>query len=423
MNTDKKTLVIGGGLIGTATLYALARRGMPAILIEAHDDLAMETSFANGAMLTASMPDPWNSPGVGGHLLTSLLDPHSAMKLRLKAIPDLMVWGLKFLRNSVPSRHRAATLANYLLAAYSVRITSQWQTDLSLQYDASDLGTMKVFDSTAAMDGPLSIAQTLNDHGLRFEVLDRADTIAEEPALAPVAERIAGALRFPDDTSGDARKFVLAVAEKARALGAEIRTGLPVTALRTANGRISGVDTPEGPIDAERVVLAAGTLAPRLARPLGVRLPIKPAKGYSVTYAMPEGPAPLPRLPVIDDAMHAVVVPVGDRIRAAGTAEFCGFDRRVDPTRIDNLDRLLAHMYPALAERLDPATAQPWTNFRPMSADGMAFIGPSAVDGLWINGGHGHLGWTMAAGSGALLADMITGKPPEIDPTPYRVGR
>jgi D-amino-acid dehydrogenase len=418
---SKSAIVIGGGVIGVSSGLELVRRGYAVTIVDAREGAGLETSFANGGLLTASMPDPWNAPGVHKHLFASLFDPSSAMKLRPHVIPGLAFWGLRFLGNASKDRHFAATVANYRLAKVSLDATRALREELGLRYDASDGGTMKVFRDAGALEQSRRFTAQLVPEGLRFETLDRDGAIAAEPQLAAIRDKLVGALKFPDDASGDAYLFTKASADAFVAAGGQFRTGARVERILVENGRATGVAVGGETLGADLIVLAAGNRTPALARPLGISVPIAPAKGYSLTFQPPA--AVRPSIPIIDDAMHAGVTPLGDRLRVAGTAEFTGFDTRIDPARVDNLAHLLGEIYPRAAETLDRSTATAWTALRPMSADGRPFIGATKVDGLWINGGHGHLGWTCAVGSARLLADLLEGRPTAIDPTPYRVQR
>lgn len=416
------TVIVGGGLAGVTSAWELGRRGVPVLLLDAHPQLSMGASFANGGMLTASMSDPWNGPGAFQALVGSLFDPYAALKLRLHALPSLTGWGLKFLANSTRDKHALATRNAYRLARRSLELTDQLGRELNIAYDAASKGTLKVFATRAAAEGPIALAERLRADGLRFEVLDRAGVIAVEPELEQGSENFACGLYYPDDASGDARAFTLGLADKARQAGVRIMTETRVKRILVEGGRISGVMTDREAISATRVVIASGTASPALTRPLGVGLAIKPAKGYSVTIPT-EGWSDRPGLAVVDDVMHAAIAPIGDVIRLAGTAEFAGVDRTLDLQRIDNLHRIFARLYPHLAAGVDPAKVRPWTELRPMSADGLPFIGPAGPDGLWINAGHGHLGWTLAAGSAELLADLVTGAPPALEARPFRADR
>jgi D-amino-acid dehydrogenase len=411
----KRAVIVGGGLIGVATLYELASRGVEAVLLESGPELASGASFANGGMLTPSMPDPWNAPGVWRHLLASLADPYSAMKLRVSAIPGLMHWGFQFLAHSAPRRHAAAMRDNHRLATYSAAATLDLCRTLDLRFDLGDSGTLKVFSSARAFDDALGMCAALEPQGLAFERLTVAGVIEREPQLADAAHQFIGGIHFPADRCGDARQFTLCLAGRATTAGASVRLGTAAAKLIREGGRVIGVRTQSGEDFIGEVVLAAGVAAPDLARDLGFDLPIAPAKGYSVTFPADALGNALPRCAVIDDAMHAAVAPIGRRLRVVGTAEFAGRDARVTPERLEPLYALLDRLYPRLSAQLDRRAALAWAGLRPMSADGRPMIGRSPAPGLWLNCGHGHLGWTMAVGSARLLAQTMVGSAPDID--------
>jgi len=421
--SDRKILVIGAGLIGVTTAYELVARGEDVELIDTREGVALEASFANGAMLTASMPEPWNGPGVHKHLIASLFDARSPMKLHVSALPSLLSWGIRFLYNSSEELHWAAARANYALASYSIRSTRDLRERLQLPYAAFTVGTMKVFRHGPAMERPTAFARMLAHDGLRYRVLDRDAATEVEPQLAPVRDAIAGALYFPDDEGGDAHLFCRQLADRFVAAGGQLRTGARVERIVTGRGQVAGAETTQGRIETRRVVVAAGHQTPDLLRALGLYLPIQPVKGYSVTIDLPGLAERSPRIPVIDDAAHAAVVPVGSRLRCAGIAEFAGTDRTIDGRRIDGLFNLMTRLYPRITEGVDRRSARPWTGLRPISSDGVPFVGPTRIPGLYVNAGHGHLGWTLAVGSARLLADMLQDSPTAIDPHSYRATR
>ena len=391
-------------------------------MFEAREGVALETSCANGSLLTPAMSDPWNAPGVYRLLAASLFDPSSPMKLHPAAIPSLLKWGVRFLRNSTLARYRAATRSNYRLARYSVERTRELRDRLGLQYDAAAVGSMKLFRCRASFERSLALARLLEPLGLRCEVLDRDGAVSMEPALLSIREQIVSALRFPDDECGDARKFCEALAQVLPLTGGTLLTGTRVSALAVENGRAIGVITDKGLHRAAAVVAAAGNATPRLVRPLGISLAIRPVKGYTVTIdaSRVEG---RPLIPVIDDDSHAAVVPIGTRLRVAGTAEFAGMDTTLREERIAALHTLLATVYPAIAQSIDHANVEKWAALRPVSADGLPFIGATRVRNLFVNAGHGHLGWTLAVGSAHLVADAITGERSAIDPAAYCANR
>jgi len=418
----KDVIVIGAGLAGVSAAWALRQKGFNVSVLDARDGPALETSFANAGALTPSEPEPWNAPGVFWDLVKSLFDPHAAMKLRLAPLPGLVGWGLRFLRNSTRKRYEAAARANFALSLYSLKQTQSVRDTLGLEFDNACTGTLKVFQSQDRLEKAAADAARLSDMGLEFRILDREETLELEPQLEPVADRLVGSIHYPLDESGDAHAFTKALAAKCQAAGVEFEWECPVVGLMDRAGKIIGVFTETEEILADAVVVASGQSSWKLLEHLGLHLPVRPVKGYSLTLDMRELNT-RPGIPVVDDAMHAIVTPMGDRLRVAGTAEIAGEDRALTPERIDNLKHLVAGIYPELAGPLFERDIQPWTGLRPMSADGRPFIGETRARGLWLTTGHGHLGWTQAMGSAALLADLIAGETPAIDPTPYAANR
>ena len=414
-------IVVGGGIIGVTSAYELASRGYRTALVEAREGVALETSHANGALLTPSMCAPWNAPGICRSLAASLFSPHATMKLRLSALPSLAGWGVRFLRNSSRTRHAAATRASFVLAKYSVERTRELRERLGLCYDVSTRGTIKVFRDPSALEESFRLASMLEPLGLRFELLGCHATVHAEPALAEIADQIAGSLRFPEDESGDTHKFCEGLVASFERRGGVVNRGTRVLALLIERGIVTGVRLKDRVMSADRVVVAAGNAAADLAGRVGVRLPIRPVKGYTVTFDSVTGE--MPTVPVIDDGLHAAVVPLGTRLRVAGTAEFAGPDLHVQTEGVQNLLNLLQAIYPRIAARLDPASGRRWAGLRPMSADGLPFIGATGIPGLYVNSGHGHLGWTQAVGSAHVLADAMMDRSTDIDSSPYRAAR
>lgn len=415
-------IVIGGGVVGTSTFYHLSRLGLSPILVDASDDLAAETSFANGGLLTPSMPEPWNGPGVGGHLFSSLFDAKSPMKVRLWSLPAMIPWGLRFLKHSSRRSHQRAVIANFNLAYRSARITRDIVQDQGITCDMRASGTIKTFSSPRALQEALQNAAVLNRLGLEYEPLSAKGVIDLEPELTAIQDRISGAIYYKGDSVGDARKFTHAISDVALELGGTILKTTRVKNIKVRHGAVIGVETDQGYLEATDVVVAAGNASPSLVRPHGVRIHMNPAKGYSITLSMQNWTS-RPKIPVIDDKMHAAVTPIGDRMRIAGTAEFVGNNLKLDSRRIENLHDVFSKVYPELASQSGRTDCSAWTGLRPMSADGLPYVGPAGPRGLWVNTGHGHLGWTMAMGSAEMIAYMMMGETPEVDPAPYSAHR
>jgi D-amino-acid dehydrogenase len=414
--TSDLTIIIGGGLAGVTSFYELSARDMPCLLLDGESAVARGTSFANGGGLHPSLPDPWNHPGIGRHLFASLFRRDAAVKLHVRQVPKLFGWGTSFIRHSRRSAYEAITRANFQLAEYSTRQTQALQQFLNLDYDAAAPGTLKLLRSDHARDEALRLADILAEDGLAYEEMDRAAVLACEPSLKGAADLI-GALRFAGDGIGDARRFCEGLAAAAIARGGEMRLNSKVEHLLIEHGRVCGVRLRDEEIRGN-VVLAAGVAARQLAQKLGLNLPIQPAKGYSLTLDG-AGQDDCPKHLLVDPKPHIGITPLGSRLRILGMAEFNGFDRTIDPQRLAQLRRFFTDLLPHLAERLDWEKAEGWTGLRPMSADGRPFIGQSAIEGLWLNCGHGHLGWTKAVGSARILADAMTGRETEINAAPF----
>lgn len=409
-----RIVVIGAGVMGTTTAYFLAEAGHQVTVVDRAPEPAAECSFANGAMLHASHTEPWNSPAAIGQLLRWIGREDSPLLLRPSQIPSLVGWGLGFLRHSLPARHRASTLVNTRLAVYSQQVLDQLLSRLSLDFDHRPCGILKVFRSAAELDAAARVSELIASRGVRFELVDAARMVELEPAFAPVRDQLEGGIFYPDDAVGDTQAFTAALARRARELGAEFRMDTVVRGLNLGPQGVGEALTEAGPLAAERFVLAAGAQAGRLARPLGLRLPIRPVKGYSAT--LPRAGLPgAPVQPYIDDARKVVVTPLGEQLRLAGTAEFAGFDDAVNERRVGTVMRQALELLPEYRAAVAGTAPTPWACLRPMTVDGPPILGPTRLPNLFLNAGSGHLGWTFAAGAGRLVADLVIGREPELD--------
>src|SRR5579864_604894 len=414
-------IVVGGGLAGLSSAWALAESGYTVRVLERREDVALETSFANGGILTPSMPDPWNSPGVHWQLLRWLGREDAPMLLRPGAIPHYFTWGLRFLAGSAPRSYHAAMQANFRLCALSLERLRTWRTALALEYAMGEAGTLEIYRDRRSFDQAVEEGRGLAPLGLVSRVLDPAETVRLEPLLDETRASFVGALHFPADESGDAWLFCRELRKRLETRGVAIEVGTTVSAVRVARGRVAGVETRAGFLSGERVVIASGPWSTALLAACGVRVHVRPVKGYSLS--IPIDPAQGPRHALADDSLHAVMTPLGPILRLAGTAEFSGWDFKLRAGRVRPLWKLLATLSPTLSRAVDPAAARPWCGLRPMSADGKPYIGATPIAGLYANTGHGHLGWTQAAGSATLLAQLMTGQPTSIDARPFALVR
>lgn len=417
-----RVVIVGAGLAGVTSAYFLARAGADVTVLDQEGDVAGGASYANGGMLTPSMADPWNTPGIHWQILKSLMGRPSPILLRPRAVPSALRWGLAFLRHSTARRYEASLQRNLSLATYSLRVLRQLRDETGIAYDARTNGTIKLFRSAPAFERCQLTISHLRRLGVELQPLSKDAVLRLEPGLADIAPVIAGGIYCPGDESGDARLFCQGLARRASELGVKFAMGHRVTGFRREGAGIRVVETVHGGFAADAVVVAAGSWSGSLLARLGVRLPVQPVKGYSITLDRGDWPGSLTR-PIVDDALHAAVTPLGNALRVAGTAEIAGFDRRLRPDRIENLLSLLQAILPSFRPYIRRASARPWAGLRPVTPDGVPMIGPTGIPNLYVNTGHGHLGWTLAAGSAELLADLVLGRAPRLEPAPYRAMR
>jgi len=398
--------------MGVTSAYLLARSGHEVVLLERRSGTGLETSFANGSLLTPSMAEPWNSPGCWRVLLSSIGRSDAALQVRIRALPGLAGWGVSFLRNSAVSSYQRSALSNLRLALYSSQVLRELRESLSLEYGREARGTLRLFRSPEMFARADLAARRLESEGLAHRSLSGADVSALEPALAPLASQLAGAIHYPGDETGNAHRFCTAMTEHARREGVEFRLDTVVTSIETRAGQVTGLICGSERLVGDKYVVAAGSYSTPLLRTAGVELPVRPAKGYSISFPRAYAQPPL-TTPVVDDERHAVVVPLEGGLRIAGAAEFVGYNLSLDPIRIRKLLEWVREVIPQ--ERFDASEARPWCGLRPMSADGVPIIGPTHLPNLLVNAGHGHLGWTLVAGSCQLLADIVCGGTPAVD--------
>ena len=403
--------MLGGGVIGVTSAYYLARAGHEVSLIERRDSCGLETSFANGGQISAGHAAPWASPEAPLELLRSLGREDAPLIFRLKADPRMWAWGLRFLRNCTARRHAANRGRMLRLGAYSRQALVELRQEVDLDYDAQARGILNIFRDERGLADAAGHAAGAQAEGGHIEVAD-ADRCREiEPALEGSPAAITGGIYYPDDESGDAYKFTDGLAQVCAGLGVNFAYATAVNGLTANGGRIMGVDTSAGPMSADLYVMALGSYSARLAAPLGVRLPIYPVKGYSATLPL-RGHNRAPLVSVIDAERMVVVGRLGDRLRVAGTAEIAGYDLTLNPVRARAVLDAALSIFPAAG---DAADAEYWTGLRPMTADGPPIIGATRYANLFLNTGHGSLGWTMACGSALILADLVAGHRPAID--------
>ena len=413
-----RVLVLGAGVVGIVTAWLLAREGADVTVVEARETAGLETSFANAGHLSAGDARPWSTPDAPRLLREWIGRRDAPLRLPLwRWDPHLWGWGFRYLRQCAPQRYRAnaRTLLRLANANGEVLRTVAEQADLSFHH--RDGGLLAVYRSERAFEAAVRESRWIGPHGEK--PLDPDGCAAFEPALAAAVDAggIAGGLLATGGASGDAYAFTAGLGEACRTRGVAFEFGATVEALATdgARHRVTGAVVDGRRIDADATVLALGNGSRRVAATAGLSLPIYPVKGYSVTLAAPES-SPLPHLGLVDAERRIVMSRYGDEFRAGGTAEFAGHDTRVPPWRVAPLLRALAELFPAARLPALPEDAKPWAGLRPMTPDGPPILGPApGLAGLFLNTGHGALGWTLACASARVVADGIAGRDPAID--------
>ena len=411
----KRVLVLGAGILGVHTAYFLRQRGYEVTVVDRQPGPALETSFANGSQISVSQSDPWASPHAPLKVLKWLGKEDAPLLFRLRMDVNQWRWGLRFLYECLPSRAEHNTLQAMRLSEYSRRTLQMLRKETSIQYDHAEAGIMMIHSNKQSFDDAAEAAQLLIRNGERRDVLSVAEAVKIEPALMHTAPTLAGAIYAPNDESGDAYKFTVALAERAAAMGVEFRYGTTIKRLQREGGEVSGVvvsdEKGERIEKADAYVVALGSYSSGLLSGVGVDALIYPAKGYSATLPIVNQPG-APKGSITDDEMKIVFTTIGNRLRIAGTAELNGFDTTLNPVRCAALTKRARHHFPDLC---DWEAVTYWTGLRPATPSNLPIIGQSKLKNLYLNTGHGTLGWTEGPGSARALSDIIAGEKPEVD--------
>jgi D-amino-acid dehydrogenase len=410
-----RVLVLGAGVVGTTSAWYLARAGHEVVVVDRQPVVGNETSFANGSQISVSHAEPWANPHVLPQVLKWLGKEDAPLLWRWRADPAQLMWGLRFLQECLPGRTRRNIAAIVALALYSRGCLQDLRRELALEYDQLERGILHIYTQPEAFSQAVEAAKTMRHYGLDRETVDVERCIEIEPALAGARHLLLGGDYTPSDESGDAHKFTCQLAERAAALGVDFRLNLTVDRIAPGGKQIAGVlvSGPDGGelLTADAYVVALGSYSPLLLRPLGVSLPVIPAKGYSATLDLDTG-APAPTVSLTDDEHKLVYSRLGSRLRIAGTAEFNGYNLELNPVRCQALMQRTRQLFPTLNFASEPEF---WCGLRPATPSNVPAIGRTRYGNLWLNTGHGTLGWTMACGSAAALADLISGRRPEPD--------
>lgn len=406
-------VVLGAGVVGVTTAYQLAKDGHQVTVIDRQSIAANETSFGNAGMIAPGHSYTWASPKAPGILLRSLFQRDQALRLSLRADPRMWSWCLKFLRNCTAERAATNTRRKLKLAQYSQSVLHQTLADTGIEYDRNTRGILYLYRDQKSFDAGVAHMKILQDGGQEFRALDFAGVIQVDPALKAARGKIHGGLHGPTDESGDCHKFTNALAEICRQRGVEFRYETTVTGFEKEGDRIQAAVTDKGSVKGDLFVLALGSYAPFLARPLGIDLPVYPVKGYAVTIPIKD-PDAAPRLPGIDENFLVAYTPMGNRIRMTATAEFTGYDTTHKPEDFRTALEVAENLFPGAG---DYPRASYWAGLRPMTPEGTPRLGRARYRNFYLNAGQGHMGWTMSHGSARVVADMIAGRAPAVDTT------
>ena len=414
-----KVLILGSGVVGVSAAYFLAKAGHEVEVVDRQPGAGLETSFANAGQVSPGYSAPWAGPGIPIKALKWLMMRHRPFVIWPRADARLGWWLAQMLANCTEDAYRINKARMVRLAEYSRDVLDDLRRETGIEYDHRTRGTLQLFRTAKQLDHVGDDTAVLEAYGVPFEVLDAAGCVAAEPALARVRERFVGGLRLPGDETGDAHLFTRRLAAIAEGLGVRFRYGTAIQQMRTEGGAVTGVEAGAGLLTADHYVVSLGSYSPAMLRPLGLQLPVYPVKGYSITVPITDAEG-APVSTVMDETFKVGITRLGDRIRVGGTAELAGFSLRLRAPRRRTLEHSLSDLFP---DGGDVSRATFWTGLRPMTPDGTPIVGGTRYPNLSVNTGHGTLGWTMACGSGKLLADQISGRVPAIPDADLAVRR
>ncbi|KVE09363.1 MULTISPECIES: D-amino acid dehydrogenase [Burkholderia] len=413
-----RVVILGSGVVGVASAYYLARAGHEVTVIDREAGPALETSFANAGQISPGYAAPWAAPGVPLKAVKWMFEKHAPLAIRLDGTRFQLQWMVQMLRNCTAERYAVNKSRMVRLAEYSRDCLQALRADTGIQYEGRTGGTLQLFRTQQQLDGAAKDIAVLQEANVPFELLSPAELKKAEPALAAVSHKLTGGLRLPGDETGDCQLFTTRLAALAESLGVKFRYNTPIDALAIAGGKIAGVQCGSETVRADAYVVALGSYSTRFISNL-MKIPVYPLKGYSITAPIVDEAA-APVSTVLDETYKIAITRFDQRIRVGGMAEIVGFDKTLRAARRETLEMCVNDLFPGGG---DTSKATFWTGLRPMTPDGTPIVGRTPVSNLFLNTGHGTLGWTMSCGSGQLLADLISGKMPAIQADDLSVHR
>lgn len=408
-----RVIVLGSGVVGVTSAYYLARAGHDVTVIDRQPGPALETSFANAGQISPGYASPWAAPGIPLKAFKWLFQRHAPLAIQPDGSLFQLQWMWEMYRNCDADRYAVNKERMVRLAEYSRDCIRALRAETGIDYEGRQQGTLQLFRTQAQFDGAAKDIEVLKGAGVPFEVLGRNQLAHAEPALAHVRDKLVGGLRLPNDETGDCQLFTTRLAQMARELGVKFQFDTEIERLDIAGGQVTGVQTRKGNnvarVTADRYVLALGSYS-RLLLKNQFRVPVYPLKGYSITVPIVDG-ARAPVSTILDETYKIAVTRFDDRIRVGGMAEIAGYSKVLNPRRRETLELVVNDLFPGGG---DVARATFWTGLRPMTPDSTPVVGATPLANLFLNTGHGTLGWTMACGSASVIADLVSGRAPAI---------
>ncbi|SOY86206.1 D-amino acid dehydrogenase [Cupriavidus taiwanensis] len=417
-----RVLVLGSGVIGVTSAWYLAKAGHEVTVVDREPGPALGTSFANAGQISPGYASPWAAPGVPLKAIKWMFQEHAPLSIRPDGTLFQLQWMWQMLLNCSAGRYAVNKERMVRLAEYSRDCIRALRAETGIAYEGRQQGTLQVFRTDEQLHGAAKDIAVLEQAGVPYQLLSREELAASEPALAAVRHKLAGGLRLPNDETGDCALFTQRLANMASTLGVRFLYNRSIDGLMSQGDAVTGAVVDGEPMSADLVVVALGSWSTQLVKPFlrGMsNLPVYPLKGFSITVPLTDASRG-PVSTVLDETYKVALTRFDDRIRVGGMAQIVGYDRSLDPAKRRTLEHVVTDLFPGAG---DVSQATFWTGLRPMTPDGTPIVGPTQVRGLWLNTGHGTLGWTMACGSGKLLSDLVSGKSPAIRADDLSVSR
>jgi D-amino-acid dehydrogenase len=405
-----RVVILGSGVIGVTSAYYLALAGHKVTVIDRQQGSALETSFANAGQISPGYAAPWAAPGIPLKALKWMVQQHAPLSIRPDGSLLQLSWMWQMLRNCTDARYAVNKERMVHLAEYSRDCFKELRTTAGIAYEERQQGTLQVFRSQQQLDGAAKDIAVLQQAGVPYELLSRDDLARAEPALGAIKHKLTGGLRLPNDETGDCQLFTSRLAAMAVKLGVHFRHSVPIDSLAVTGNEIAGVNCGKNLIQGDAYIVALGAYSTGLLRSL-FKIPVYPVKGYSITAPIVDADK-APISTVLDETYKIAITRFDQRIRVGGMAEMVGFNKQLDPRRRATLEMVVNDLFPGGG---DTSQASFWSGLRPMTPDGTPIVGSTPLRNLYLNTGHGTLGWTMSCGSGKLIADLISGRKPAID--------